>query len=257
MKRKNAFIVLTLILGCLTTLSAQQEESSNVCTTPVGRANFSAAQAGWVGDISWMKQHQDICKLAETKHPQLVFIGDSITQSWGGPGRKVWKPAKKVWRKEYRQYKALNFGISGDRTEHILWRLQNGNLGQINPKAIVLLIGTNNIADNSSAEIIKGITAITQLINRELPDCKLLLMAVFPRNELDHPYRQKVNEINAGIQSLHNGASIHYLDIGSEFLTKEGAINHQFIGGDKLHLTPAGYQVWADSIRKPLQSFLN
>jgi len=187
---------------------------------------------------------------------QLIFIGDSITQAWESDG-------KDTWQKRYAKYNALNLGISGDRTQHVLWRLQNGNIDHIKPKLAVVMIGTNNSHsdDNTAEEIAAGITAIVDTIKSKLPDAKILLLGIFPRGEKPsmrgslNVNRDKIDRVNAIIAKLHEGQRVVYHDIGGKFIDAQGVISKDVMP-DFVHLSPKGYEIWADAIDHHIKSVL-
>ena len=187
---------------------------------------------------------------------QLIFIGDSITQAWESDG-------KDTWQKRYAKYNALNLGISGDRTQHVLWRLQNGNIDHIKPKLAVVMIGTNNSHsdDNTAEEIAAGITAIVDTIKSKLPDTKILLLGIFPRGEKPsmrgslNVNRDKIDRVNAIIAKLHEGQRVVYHDIGGKFIDAQGVISKDVMP-DFLHLSPKGYEIWADAIDQHINGVL-
>jgi lysophospholipase L1-like esterase len=172
-----------------------------------------------------------------------VFLGDSITAGWAGSG-------KDVWAKAFGAYTPANFGIGGDRTQHVLWRIQNGELdGGIKPKACVLMIGTNNVGGDSAEGIAKGVTVIVETIRAKQPQAKILLLAVFPRGEKasPNPGRDKLKQVNAIIAKLDDSKNIFFLDIGDKFTQPDGSLTKEIMP-DFLHLSAAGYQIWADAI---------
>ena len=184
--------------------------------------------------------HEKFVKIAQEGTAELVFLGDSITA--------LWNSNKLIWEKAFGAYKTANFGIGGDRTQHLLWRITNGELDGIKPKLVVLLIGTNNSGGDSAEGIAKGITTIVETIRAKQPQAKILLMAVFPRGEKNpNPAREKLSHVNQIIAKLHDGESIHFLDIGEKFLQPDGSISKELMP-DFLHLSPQGYQVWADAL---------
>lgn len=201
-------------------------------------------------DAKWKVRHDSFNEKAKKGNIDLVFIGDSITQGWEGQG-------KDVWAKQYTPRKALNLGIGGDRTQHVLWRLDNGNIEGIAPKAAVIMIGTNNSngKDNTAEEIAAGITAIVEKLRTKLPQTKILLLAIFPRGEKPNPQREKLAKVNEIIAKLADGKSVTYLDIGQKFLTEDGTLTKEIMP-DFLHLSPKGYAIWADSIEDPLKKLL-
>jgi beta-glucosidase len=170
----------------------------------------------------------------------LIFIGDSITQGWEGAG-------KAMWDQFYAKRKAVNLGISGDQTQHVLWRLDNGNIEGISPKLAVIMIGTNNAASNSPEEIAEGITAIVKKLRDKLPNTKILLLAVFPRSEKQDALRAKLDTVNGIIAKLDDGKKVHFLDIGPKFLEKDGTLPKSVMP-DALHPNEKGYEIWAQAI---------
>ena len=201
-------------------------------------------------DEWWMKRHQSMNKNAKKPH-DLLFIGDSITQGWEGSG-------KGTWEKYYGNRKALNLGISGDRTEHVIWRLDNGNLrNQKKAKAAVVMIGTNNTGHimQDPTEVRDGVERIVSTLRARCPQAKILLLGVFPRGVKPDDAKRKNNlEINKLISELHNGERIHYLDISDKFLTAEGILTKQVMP-DALHPRQKGYEIWAEAIEPKLKEF--
>ena len=135
---------------------------------------------------NWMARHESFNARVAKGNVDLLFIGDSITQGWEGAG-------KNVWAKFYTKRNAVNLGIGGDRTQHVIWRLDNGNVKNISPKAAVIMIGTNNSGSNSSEQIAEGVEVIVKQLREKLPEMKILLLGVFPRgeNKADKRRRQR------------------------------------------------------------------
>jgi len=199
-------------------------------------------------DEKWMVRHEAINKAAQAGPIELVFLGDSITQGWNN---------NEVWKKYYGHRKPLNAGIGGDRTQHVLWRLDNGNIDGLQPKLVVMMIGTNNSRDNSAAEITDGVTAIVKKLGEKLPETKVLVLAVFPRGEKaeNNPQRDKLKEVNQAIAKLADDKRVYFLDIGPKFLKDDGSLGKDIMP-DFLHLSPAGYQIWAESIEPQVSKLL-
>ena len=204
------------------------------------------------GDRGWKERHDLINKrVAEAaEKAQVAFIGDSITQGWEGEG-------KEVWARYYSPRNAVNLGIGGDRTQHVLWRLDNGNLDGIKPKAAVVMIGTNNSngEDNSAEQIADGVTAIVRKLRDKLPDTKILLLAIFPRGENFNNQRGKILQVNQVLQKLADDKNVIWIDFGHKFVTSEGLIPRELMP-DYLHLSPKGYTIWAESIETQLSAIL-
>lgn len=173
-------------------------------------------------------------------HANLIFIGDSITQGWEGAG-------KPLWDKYYGKRDAVNLGISGDRTQHVLWRLKNGNLKGIKPKLAVIMIGTNNLGNSPEADIAKGIGGIVKTVRKKSPKTKILLLAIFPREEKPGELRAKLGRVNQQIAKLDDGKHVFYLDIGPKFVQPDGSLSKDIMP-DFLHLSEKGYDIWAQAI---------
>jgi len=196
----------------------------------------------------WKKRHASMNQKAKKPH-DLLFIGDSITQGWEGSG-------KGTWDKFYGNRKTLNLGISGDRTEHVIWRLNNGNLkNQKKAKVAVIMIGTNNTGHKlqDPTEVKDGIGRIISTVRARCPQAKILLLSIFPRGvNPDDPKRKNNVEINELVSKFHNGERIHYLDISDKFLTKEGVLTKEIMP-DALHPKQKGYEIWAEAIEPKLK----
>lgn len=213
-------------------------------------------------DANWVKRHDGFVEIAKKGGVNVLFVGDSITDFW-----RVADPAKggkPVWDREYAPLGAANFGISGDRTQHVLWRLQNGELQGISPKLVVMMIGTNNTGferdgttrRNTPAETVQGVAAIVKELRTKLPSTKLLLLAVFPRGEKpDHPQRAQIAEINREIAKLADGKTVRYLDIGQKFLNADGTMSKDIMP-DFLHPGLKGYEIWAAAIKAPVAEMM-
>lgn len=247
MLRRLPIVLLTLagLTLASTTFSGEKdkkddkkEEKKNPCIIPVPR------------DKGWVKRHEGFAEIAKKGGVNVLLLGDSITDAWRGGG------AKKAWEKHFAQRGAANFGISGDRTEHVLWRIQNGELEPIDPKLVMLMIGTNNTGANSAPEIAEGIEAIVKHIRAKKPSTKILLLAVFPRDEKPGTDRRvKIDEINKTISKLDDGKMVKYLDIGSKFLA-EGGILPRDVMPDLLHLSEKGYNIWGEAVEPTIQALL-
>ncbi|OAI54741.1 GDSL family lipase [Planctomycetaceae bacterium SCGC AG-212-F19] len=179
----------------------------------------------------------------------MVFFGDSITVGWRGAG-------KEVWAKNFDPLKSANFGIGGDRTQHVLWRIAGGELEGIKPKVAVVMIGTNNSGSDSAPDIAEGVTEVVKLIKNKSPETKVLLLAVFPRGQkIPNTGNDKLIEVNKTVAKLDDGKSVRYLDIGPKFLDKEGQLPKDVMP-DYLHLSPKGYEIWAEAILPLLNEML-
>lgn len=195
-----------------------------------------------------MQRHESFNAISKQGEAQLVFLGDSITQGWDGGG-------KDVWAQKWAPLKAANFGIGGDRTEHVLWRLDNGNFDGLKPKLVVLMIGTNNTGHQgrdgytcTAQQTADGVKAILGRLRKKLPRTKVLLLGIFPRGATsDDPLRVQNEATNALIAKFADGRRVHYMDIGKAFLNPDGTLSKEVMP-DLLHLNAASYAKWAEAI---------
>ncbi|MEM7476606.1 MAG: sulfatase/phosphatase domain-containing protein [Planctomycetota bacterium] len=196
----------------------------------------------------WRKRDKEISDKAKNGDADIAFIGDSITQGWEGRG-------KSVWEKYYGEREAINLGIGGDRTEHVIWRLTHGNLGKIKPKVAVLMIGTNNTGHflQEPTEVAAGVERILEILKERLPETKILMHGVFPRgpSPLDEMRLNNI-AINQNIRRLADGERVEYFEIGQQFLESDGSISRQIMP-DLLHLSTEGYERWAKALEPKLK----
>src|SRR5262249_52992957 len=160
-------------------------------------------------------RHDKFVQIAKRGGVDVLFLGDSITDAWGGEGHGN-GPGSKIFKEEFEPLKAANFGIGGDRTQHVLWRLQNGELEGIQPKVVMLMIGTNNSngKDNTAEEIADGIKAIVHEIHKRSPKTKVLLLGIFPRGPKPNPQREKIKQANEIIAKLDDrGNTLKHLQL--------------------------------------------
>ena len=194
-------------------------------------------------------RHKQFLEIAKKGGVEVVFIGDSITQGWGN---------NKAWKENFEPLKSANFGIGGDQTGHVLWRItEGGELDSIKPKVAVVMIGTNNTGGHSAEQIAGGVKLIVETIHKKTPQTKVLLLGVFPRGvQAGTPIRKKIADINTTIAKLDDGGkTVKYLDIGERFLDKEGVLPKELMP-DALHLSAKGYEIWAAAITPTLKDML-
>lgn len=225
---------------------------------PVASEEDRSASAGWTRGGNWLNQHQDINRIAKAGDVDVVLLGDSITQSWGGPGRNVGSVAGGLWNEFFGELRVANFGISGDRTQHILWRIQNGNLANLQPKLIVIMIGTNNLQHDSADDVALGIEQIVKQIEERRDGSKILLLGIFPREiSSGDPLRIKLNRVNEQIASLADQRRCFYEDLSEAFVNQAGQLKADLFSGDNLHLSQQGYRTWATAIQPYLKRFVD
>lgn len=236
MKLRLGLAALLLASVCF----AQQEKTLPATMVPVIDEGPTKA-----GDYDWMKRHDDVVTRVKKGDVGLLMIGDSITHGWNGD----------IWKQRYEPRKAVNLGFGWDGTQHVLWRLQHGEIDGIQPKAAVLMIGTNNIGYETAEDTAKGVGAVVSELQKKLPETKILLLGVFPRGQYaSDPLRDKIRDLNSRLVLVGSRKGVYYLDIGKSFLESDGSISPDIMP-DFLHLSPGGYRIWSDAM-EPLLSKL-
>lgn len=203
--------------------------------------------------INFLPQHQAQVEIAKRGDIDVLFTGDSITDWWDSEREPY--AGKPVFDKYFGNWKVANFGIAGDTTQGLLYRLQNGEGEGFSPKVVMLLIGVNNTRSNTPPEIAEGIGAVVLQLQQNFPAAKILLLGVFPYQQADAPIRRDIAYINDTISRLHDGDKVHYLDISHVFLDADGNIPRDVMS-DALHPTTKGYELWAEAVIGPLTSLL-
>jgi lysophospholipase L1-like esterase len=211
-------------------------------------------------DAGWVQRNEAFNarakRGAEMGDIRVVFVGDSITEGWQGAG-------KKVWEEKFAPLGAVNFGIGGDRTQHVLWRVQNGNLEGLakpaagkSPELLVLMIGTNNMASDPAAEIAHGVRAVVGAVRQKLPEARVLVLGIFPRGQsaMDR-VRSKIADANRSIANIADGETVVFLDIGERFLEEDGSISPEVMP-DFLHLSEKGYWIWGEAIEGKVKEMI-
>ena len=188
-----------------------------------------------------MDRHEGFLEIAEAGDIDLLFVGDSITDGWDNRGEAV-------YNEHFVPLKVANFGIGGDTTQGVLWRMRNGELEGFEARLIVHMLGTNNINRNSNEDIVAGNRAIVEEYKARQPQARVLILGVFPRGEEPgNPYRASIVEINEGLAGLADNQQVFYLDIGDAFLTADGTLTEEIMP-DGLHPNEQGYRIWADAM---------
>jgi beta-glucosidase len=242
-----AIVLLALLLnlsGCAT-----QPTPADIAFAAVAQKTHSALAPEPQTEDWWMPRHEAVNKRVAQGNVDLLLIGDSITHEWDSQ--------KGLWAKYYARRNAVNMGFSGDRTQNVLWRLDNGNIDNIDPKLAVIMIGTNNSngSDNTAEEIGDGIIAICSKLRTELPETKILILAIFPCGSTPSPQRQKNQTASEIASQIADGKMIHYLDINSEFLTDDGTLPRDIMP-DLLHPNKKGYEIWAAAVEPKIAELM-
>ena len=206
------------------------------------------------GSYNWMERHEKVDARVRQGNVGMILVGDSITHGWGGsPDDVRGDSVGQLWTTYFASRNAVNEGFGWDRTQHVLWRFDHGEIDGISPKVAVVMIGTNNIGVNTSADIEAGITAIVDELHHKLRRTKVLLLAIFPRGEQPtDPARRQVAEVNALLAAhLAHRSYVTYLDLTQTFLQPDGTITRETMG-DFLHPTAAGYDRWVKAMEPTL-----
>lgn len=251
-------LVLVGLATLLVSAPAQQGPAPAAATTasaPAAPVDASAAIPK-TGNARFFELHEKF--LARTKAGSIgvLFLGDSITEGWGR--------APHIWEHYYGKYQPANFGIGGDQTQHVVWRIENGELDGINPKVVVFMLGTNNTGSHTAEQIAAADRKIIGMIRTRLPETKVLVLAVFPRGPRKNrdgtpdgweKRMEIIQAVNADLAKLDDGKMVRFLDINARFLGNDGTIPN-VIMPDQLHPNAAGYQLWAEAMDPLLTEML-
>ncbi len=209
-------------------------------------------------DQNSMTAHAQLLEKAKQGRIDVYFLGDSIVRRWGALD---YPELLANWKQNFYGWNAANFGWGADRTQNILWRLENGELDGVNPKVIVLLAGTNNVGpqprdESASAEIARGVKAIVDLCQRKATRATIILTAIFPRND-NIAVMPAINRINQQLATLADGTRVRFLNINDRLADSNGVVVAGVLNErDKLHPTLEGYQIWADALKPILRELL-
>ncbi len=230
-------------------LNEQLAVSSHKAVQPVPR-----------GDNWWKERHAAVKAKVQQGNVDLLLIGDSITHGWDSQ--------QALQETFFGKWNTVNAGFSGDRTEHVLWRLNDGILDGIQPKAAIIMIGTNNSNGNeyTAEQIADGIAAIVCKLRSELPKTKILLLAIFPRGTREqvavrgqgasiNPQWAKNDQASQLASRLADGKNVIYLDINSSFLDENGVLSREVMP-DLLHPKEKGYAIWGATMLPTLEKLM-
>lgn len=230
-------------------VNAQLAVSKNMAIQPVPRSDTD-----W-----WVERQAAVNAKVQQGNVDLLLLGDSITHGWDRQ--------EALWQKYFGQWNTVNAGFSGDKTQNVLWRLDNGNIAGIQPKVAVIMIGTNNSGgDHYSAEYIaEGIAAIVCKLRTQLPETKILLLAIFPRGDSDQRKAKgdaayndqwaKNDKASQLASRLADGKNVIYLDINKAFLNDQGVLTKDVMP-DLLHPNEKGYQLWGEAMLPTLEKLM-
>src|SRR5262245_61451273 len=232
-----ALLAALIAVGALQLARWRRDRIPASAATPIERLHLP----------QWAARHEQLAERSREGGVEVLFLGDSLTHFWEGPGREAWGTLAAL--------KPGNYGIAGDQTGHVLWRITAGKeLEGINPRAAVLLIGTNNLsAGHTPEQVAEGIQAIVAKLCRQKPDMKILLPGLFPRSPgPEDVLRRQIEKTNEAIRRLADGKALFYRDIGGRCLEEDGSLGPEIMP-DSLHLSPKGYAIWAGALRADLE----
>jgi lysophospholipase L1-like esterase len=196
-------------------------------------------------------RHEAFVEIAKKGDIDLLLHGDSITDWWvQGDANKA------VFEKYFGNIKTANFAVAGDTTQGLLWGLKNGEGEGFSPKAIMLMIGTNNMGSNTAPEIAEGVGAVVMELRKDFPSAKILLLAIFPRSVPGDPVREKIAETNQIISKLDDQQHVFYMDIGQKFLDQNGVFLPDTFRNDNLHPVAGGYDIWGAAVKDKLAELM-
>lgn len=227
----------SLSLLCVLSLQIPVFAETLATTTPVNRFERK----------SWETRHNEKIAHAKEGNIDLILLGDSITEAW---------ERQRIYPKCFEPYTVLNLGFGGDRTQHALWRIQHGELDGISPSFVSIMLGTNNISHDEPADIAKGVEAVVRGLRKRLPETKIILLSVFPRN---HPRvkgdTEEVKELNSYLPALADNKMVFHYDFSDLFLTEDGDLNPACFGNDMLHMRDLAYEKWAKALNDVLAKY--
>ncbi|MFI4910322.1 MAG: platelet-activating factor acetylhydrolase IB subunit [Sedimentisphaeraceae bacterium JB056] len=256
---KQKILLLSLAFACVILSGCSTTPAVNPCDVEMN--SHSAVTPAPRDHDWWIPRHEKVLARIKEGNANLIFIGDSITHGWEGSG-------KDIWAEYYAPHGAVNMGFGGDRTQHVLWRLDNGEIDGINPKLAVIMIGTNNSngTDNTAEEIADGIKAIVCKLRTDLPETKVLILSIFPRGDKEqradknadaayNPQWEKNDKASELASKMADNKMIYYLDINDAFLDENGTLTREIMP-DLLHPKEKGYKLWAEAMEPTIEKLM-
>ncbi|KRB92437.1 GDSL-type esterase/lipase family protein [Duganella sp. Root198D2] len=233
------------VLACLLLAAgAMQSARAGNCATVPAERYF---EYPWMSVERWHQMHADQVARATQGDVDVMFVGDSLTEMW----------PKALWDKNFGHLKAANFGIGGDHTGNVLWRLQHPAIAALKPKLVVLMIGVNNInlCSEGAEEVFAGIQAVLGQLRKQYPQARILLNAVLPESTPESEERLRIGALNRKARALGDGKTIFFRDYGRHFVGEGGVLSRQ-LQPDLLHFSEQGYQVLAGAMRPDIEALL-
>jgi lysophospholipase L1-like esterase len=251
---KIALCFFALALGA--PLAVAQPAAAKSAASAVVHARVDPSEPLPKDNAAFFEKHASFLERGKAGPIGLLFLGDSITAGWA--------KASDVWKEHYERYQPANFGIGGDSTQHVIWRIENGELDGIQPRVVVLMLGTNNSGTHTAEQIAAADKKIVGMIRTRLPETKVLLLAIFPRGarmtnngspDSGTKRMEIIRAVNAELAKLDDGKNVRFLDIGPKFLGPDGKIPDSIMP-DQLHLSVEGYKIWAAAMQPLLEEMM-
>jgi len=239
----------TFIAGNTSSSGATLKKYESIILVPPPRMNVAATYTQTVQRMG--ARHEGFVETAKAGNIDLLLHGDSITDWWVQNDDN-----KKMFEKYFGGMRTANFAVAGDTTQGVLWGLHNGEGQGFQPKAVMLMIGTNNTGMNTAAEIAEGVGAVVLEMRRDFPDAKILLLAIFPRSTPGDPLRDKIADVNRIIAKLDDQKHVFFLDSGAKFLDEAGVFLPDSFRADNLHPQAKGYDIWGQAVQAKLAELM-
>jgi lysophospholipase L1-like esterase len=243
-KQSTLGAVLAGVVLALGSAPSFADSGAACSTTPAPRMK----EYSWMSIARWQQMFRDQTAIADSGNVDLMFVGDSITEGWN----------KAIWEKSFGAWNPGNFGIGGDHTGNVLWRLQNGHAEKLHPKLVVLTIGVNNFfhCDAAPVDVFEGVQAVVVRVRKLYPDARILLNGVLPYEQsAKSPKRAQIVELNRMIATMDDGRNIFFRDYGALFLQPDGDMSREVMA-DFLHPTAKGYQIWSDAMLPDIKKLM-
>ncbi|HEY0586953.1 MAG TPA: GDSL-type esterase/lipase family protein [Pseudoduganella sp.] len=224
------------------------------CGVPAAWAGGCATSAApravdypWMSIERWQQMNAGQVARAEKGDVDVLFAGDSLTEMWPMP----------LWDSNFGHLKPANFGIGGDHTGNLLWRLKQPAIAALKPKLVVLMIGVNNInlCNEGPDEVFKGIQTVVEMLRKHYPAARILLNAVLPEGLPESDERRRIVALNQRVRTLGDGQTVFFRDYGSHFTGEGGTLSHE-LQPDLLHFSEQGYRILAAAMRPDIESLL-
>ena len=235
---------------------ASTQATAAAPTVPAPQVPWPADKATPRTDSNSMLAHRQLLEKRTKGRIDVYFVGNSITRRWGATD---YPDFLANWKANFHGWNAADFGWGADRIEHMLWRIENGELDGVNPKVIVILAGTNNVGqrpggDAKVEDITRGLKALIALCRAKAPNAKIIVTGIFPRND-NIAVMPEINRINENLARMADGQAIRYINVNDKLADREGNLFDGMMM-DRLHPTVKGYQVWADALKPLLTELL-